>query len=41
VLHAGSTQVSLLAAVGLAVAAVVAVPLGPWVEFRRKPAPVR
>jgi MFS family permease len=36
VLHAGPTAVSALAAVGLAVGAVVAVPLGPWVEFRRK-----
>lgn len=36
VLHAGPAQVSALAAVGLAVGAVVAVPLGPWVEFRRK-----
>ncbi|MFF1679724.1 MFS transporter [Streptomyces sp. NPDC058256] len=36
VLHAGPTQVSALAAVGLAVGAAVAVPLGPWVEFRRK-----
>jgi MFS family permease len=36
VLHAGSTEVSLLAAMGLAIGAVVAVPLGPWVEFRRK-----
>lgn len=36
VLHAGPTQVSVLAAAGLAVGAVVAVPLGPWVEFRRK-----
>src|SRR6478609_3269153 len=36
VLHAGPTQVSVLAACGLAVGAVVAVPLGPWVEFRRK-----
>ncbi|MFE2373949.1 MFS transporter [Streptomyces sp. NPDC059398] len=35
-LHAGATEVSLLAAAGLAVGAVVAVPLGPWVEFRRK-----
>ncbi|MFJ2766628.1 MFS transporter [Streptomyces sp. NPDC087300] len=35
-LHAGTTQVSLLAAAGLAVGAVLAVPLGPWVEFRRK-----
>ncbi|MEV0534840.1 MFS transporter [Kitasatospora sp. NPDC050463] len=36
VLHAGTTEVSLLAAAGLVVGAVVAVPLGPWVEFRRK-----
>jgi hypothetical protein len=36
VLHVGPGQVSLLAAAGLAVGAVVAVPLGPWVEFRRK-----
>jgi MFS family permease len=36
VLHAGPTQVSVLAAAGLAVGAAVAVPLGPWVEFRRK-----
>jgi MFS family permease len=36
VLHAGPTEVSVLAAAGLAVGAVVAVPLGPWVEFRRK-----
>jgi MFS family permease len=36
VLHAGSAQVSALAAAGLAVGAAVAVPLGPWVEFRRK-----
>jgi hypothetical protein len=36
VLHAGPTAVSLLAATGLAVGAVVALPLGPWVEFRRK-----
>jgi MFS family permease len=36
VLAAGPLQVSLLSAVGLAVGAVVAVPLGPWVEFRRK-----
>ncbi|MFD7033435.1 MFS transporter [Streptomyces sp. NPDC059917] len=35
-LHAGPTEVAVLAAVGLAVGAVVAVPLGPWVEFRRK-----
>ncbi|WP_327351416.1 MFS transporter [Streptomyces sp. NBC_01304] len=36
VLDAGPAQVSLLAATGLAVGALVAVPLGPWVEFRRK-----
>lgn len=36
VLHVGPAQVSALAAVGLAVGAAVAVPLGPWVEFRRK-----
>jgi MFS family permease len=36
VLHAGPTEVSVLAAAGLAVGAAVAVPLGPWVEFRRK-----
>src|SRR3954470_7184113 len=36
VLHSGPGQVSLLAAAGLAVGALVAVPLGPWVEFRRK-----
>ena len=36
VLHAGPLEVSALSAAGLAVGAVVAVPLGPWVEFRRK-----
>jgi MFS family permease len=36
VLHAGPTEVSVLAATGLAVGAAVAVPLGPWVEYRRK-----
>jgi predicted MFS family arabinose efflux permease len=36
VLHAGSSEVSVLSAAGLAVGALVAVPLGPWVEFRRK-----
>ncbi|MEV5126938.1 MFS transporter [Streptomyces decoyicus] len=36
VLHAGPAEVSVLAAAGLAVGAAVAVPLGPWVEFRRK-----
>lgn len=36
VLHAGSAAVSALAAAGLAAGAAVAVPLGPWVEARRK-----
>lgn len=36
VLHAGPAEVAALSAAGLAVGAVVAVPLGPWVEFRRK-----
>ena len=36
VLHASPAAVSALSAAGLAVGAVVAVPLGPWVEFRRK-----
>jgi MFS family permease len=36
VLHSGPVEVSALSASGLAVGAVVAVPLGPWVEFRRK-----
>lgn len=36
VLHAGPAEVSILAAAGLAVGALVAIPLGPWVEFRRK-----
>ncbi|MCM3922123.1 MFS transporter [Frankia sp. AiPs1] len=36
VLHAGPTGVAVLAAAGPAVGALVAVPLGPWVEFRRK-----
>jgi MFS family permease len=36
VLHAGPTEVSVLAAAGLAVGAAVAAPLGPWVEFRRR-----
>src|SRR5579872_4924294 len=36
VLHSGPVQVSALSASGLAVGALVAVPLGPWVEFRRK-----
>ncbi|MET7621535.1 MFS transporter [Streptomyces sp. NPDC005408] len=36
VLHAGPTEVAVLTAAGLAVGAAAAVPLGPWVEFRRK-----
>ncbi|MEU4653058.1 MFS transporter [Streptomyces sp. NPDC023723] len=36
VLGAGSAEVAALSAVGAAVGAAVAVPLGPWVEFRRK-----
>ncbi|MFE0701100.1 MFS transporter [Streptomyces sp. NPDC058872] len=36
VLHAGPVEVSALSAVGPAVGALLAVPLGPWVEFRRK-----
>jgi MFS family permease len=36
VLHSGPTEVSVLAATGRAVGAMVAVSLGPWVEFRRK-----
>jgi MFS family permease len=36
VLHAGTAEVSALSASGLAVGAVIAVPLGPWIEFRRK-----
>ncbi|MET7403441.1 MFS transporter [Dactylosporangium sp. NPDC005572] len=36
VLDAGPAQVSALSAVGPAVGALLAVPLGPWVEFRRK-----
>ncbi len=36
VLHSGPAEVSVLAAAGLAAGAVVAVLLGPWVEFRRK-----
>jgi hypothetical protein len=36
VLHSGPTQVALLAASGRAVGSLLAVPLGPWVEFRRK-----
>jgi MFS family permease len=36
VLHASPLEVSALAAVGTAVGAAVAVPLGPWVEFQAK-----
>ncbi|MEU3275709.1 MFS transporter [Streptomyces antibioticus] len=36
VLRAGPAEVAALAAVGPAVGALLAVPLGPWVEFRRK-----
>src|SRR5689334_11993489 len=36
VLHASPAQVSALSAVGPAIGALIAVPLGPWVEFRRK-----
>ncbi|WP_252443866.1 MFS transporter [Pseudonocardia humida] len=36
VLHAGPAQVAALAAVGRAAGAVLALPLGPWVEFHRK-----
>ncbi|MEU6439963.1 MFS transporter [Streptomyces sp. NPDC047046] len=36
VLDAGPARVALLAAAGRAVGALLAVPLGPWVEFRRK-----
>ncbi|MGW2476144.1 MFS transporter [Streptomyces sp. NPDC001665] len=36
VLDAGPAQVSALSAVGPAVGALIAVPLAPWVEFRRK-----
>src|SRR6476661_8179091 len=36
VLHSGPAQVAALSATGRAVGAVVAVPLGPWVEFHRK-----
>ncbi|MFD8749510.1 MFS transporter [Kitasatospora sp. NPDC059577] len=36
VLHAGPAEVSVLSAVGPAMGALIAVPLAPWVEFRRK-----
>ncbi|MFJ6749004.1 MFS transporter [Streptomyces sp. NPDC091266] len=35
-LHSSTAEVALLSAVGIAVGALIAVPLGPWVEFRRK-----
>ncbi|MCQ4043691.1 MFS transporter [Streptantibioticus rubrisoli] len=36
VLHAGTAEVSALSAAGTVVGAAVAVPLGPWMEYRRK-----
>lgn len=36
VLHSDPAEVSALAAVGLAAGAAAAIPLGPWIEFRRK-----
>ncbi|HEY8987218.1 MAG TPA: MFS transporter, partial [Streptomyces sp.] len=36
VLHAGPAEVAALSAVGPAMGALIAVPLAPWVEFRRK-----
>jgi MFS family permease len=36
VLHASTAEVATMSAAGLAVGALVAVPMGPWVEFRRK-----
>ncbi|WP_073484991.1 MFS transporter [Streptoalloteichus hindustanus] len=36
VLHAGSAEVAALSSSGLAIGALLAVPLGPWVEFRAK-----
>ena len=36
VLHAGPAQVAALSAAGPAVGALIALPLGPWAEFRRK-----
>lgn len=36
VLDGGTLQVSLLSALGGAVGAILALPLGPWIEFRRK-----
>ena len=36
VLHAGPAEVSALSAAGLTVGALIAIPPGPWMEFRRK-----
>ena len=36
ILHAGPAEIAALSASGAAVGALVAVPLGPWVEFHRK-----
>lgn len=36
VLHAGPGRISLLTSVGFGAGALLAIPLGPWVEFRRK-----
>ncbi|WP_433757777.1 MFS transporter [Nocardia sp. CA-135398] len=36
VLHASSAEVAALSASGLAIGAVLAIPLGPWMEFRAK-----
>ncbi|GHF68577.1 MFS transporter [Amycolatopsis bartoniae] len=36
VLHAGSAEVAALSSAGLAIGALLAVPLGPWLEFRAK-----
>lgn len=36
VLHEGAAQVALLSAVGLAVGALLVIPVGPWMEFRSK-----
>ncbi|MBB4688696.1 MFS transporter [Amycolatopsis jiangsuensis] len=36
ILHAGSAGVAALSAAGLAIGALLAVPLGPWMEFRAK-----
>ena len=36
VLHAGSAEVAVLSSAGLAIGALLAVPLGPWLEFRAK-----